>query len=259
MGPMFRKARSANKRESAQPVACGTARYREVTREPLYCLVFLFPLVAAYELGAVFLRPQAWPEQRLVAQRLIQQLVAWFGTDAVWAPGAALLLTLLAWQVWSRKPWRLRGGVPLLMVAESLLLAAPLFVLARLLPQGTGPGGVGIAPEGLRVYLVLALGAAVYEELVFRFYLISGLRRLLTDVCHVPKGAARITAMALAAVAFGACHLKPIGAETFAWPLFLMLTAAGAYLAFVFVFRGLGVATGCHAAFNLISLLLDTS
>ena len=33
MGLMFRKARSANKRKSAQPAACGTTPYWEVTRE----------------------------------------------------------------------------------------------------------------------------------------------------------------------------------------------------------------------------------
>ncbi len=228
------------------------APYWEATREPLHCLVFLLPLVVTYEVGALLLRPQAWPEQRLVAQRLIQQLAAWLGTDAVWVPGAALLLTLLIWQFSRGKPWRVCGRIPLLMIFESLVLTLPLFVLGKLLQQTTGPA----AGEGLRVQVVLALGAGVYEELVFRFYLISGLRRLLGGVCRAPRRAAIVTAAVLAALIFAACHLQPIGSETFAWPRFLMLATAAGYLSVVFVLRGLGVSTGCHAAYNLISLAL---
>ncbi|MFQ5807852.1 MAG: type II CAAX prenyl endopeptidase Rce1 family protein [Phycisphaerae bacterium] len=246
------------KKRASQPAGPFAVPYWEATREPLYCLLFLFPLVVIYELGALLLRPEAWPEQRLVAQRLIQQLAAWFGTDAVWVPGVALLVTLLIWHFSNRKPWRVRGRVPLLMIFESLALTLPLFVLGKL-AQPTSGGGPGAASvESLRVQVVLALGAGVYEELVFRFYLISGLRRLLTGACHVPKQVATLAALVAAALLFAACHLQPIGSETFAWPLFLMLTAAGGYLSIIFVLRGLGVSTGCHAAFNLISLALST-
>lgn len=253
---MSGSVRSATELGVLRPANPSDVPYREATRRPLCCLVFLFPLVAAYELGALLLRPEAGPEQRLVAQRLIQQLLAWLGTDAVWVPGAALLLTLVIWQLWSRGSWRVRGRVPLLMVIESLVLTLPLFVLRGLF-QETTAGPPDAAPgDVLRARLVLALGAAVYEELVFRLYLISGLIYLLVHACRVPKRAAIPAAVALAALVFAACHLRPIGSESFAWPLFLMLTAAGGYLAVIFVLRGLGVSTGCHAAYNLIALAL---
>ena len=97
------------------------------------------------------------------------------------------------------------------------------------------------------------------EELVFRLYLITMLMGLLTVVCRVPKRVALPIAVVLAALAFAGCHFGPIGSETFSWPLFVMLTVAGAYLAVVFAVRGLGVATGCHAAYNVMSLLLGSS
>jgi hypothetical protein len=247
---MSGEARSATKNNAVQPTAPFAGPYWEATREPLHCLVFLFPLVVIYESGALLLRPEAWPERQLVAEHLIQQLAAWVGTDAVWVPGVALVLTLLIWQFSRHKPWRVRRRVPLLMILESLVLTLPLFVLGKLLQQVAG----GAPLEGLRVQMVLALGAGVYEELVFRFYLVSGLRLLLEGVGHVPKRAAILSAIVLAALIFAACHLRPIGSETFAWPAFLMLIAAGGYLSVVFVFRGLGVSTGCHAAYNLISV-----
>jgi membrane protease YdiL (CAAX protease family) len=213
--------------------------------------------VAVYELGAVLLRPEAWPERRLLAQSLIQHLVAWLGADAVWVPGVALLLTLIVWNLWTRGSWRLRGSVPLLMILESLVLALPLLVLGKLVQQTAG-GAEGESGDGLRVQVVLVLGAAVYEELVFRFYLVGGLMRLLSGACRAPKRAAKLAAVTLAALIFAACHFEPIGSESFAWPRFLALTVAGGYLSIVFVLRGLGVATGCHAAFNLVAVALGT-
>jgi membrane protease YdiL (CAAX protease family) len=228
------------------------APYWEATRTPVYCLVFLLPLVVAYELAAVSLRPEFDPQQRLVAQRLIRQLVAWLGTDRAWVPGAALLLTLVVWQLISRGSWQIRARVPLLMIVESLVLTLPLLVLGRMLQQTSG----GAVVPGLWARVVLVLGAGIYEELVFRFYLVSALKRLLGDVCRVPKRAVAPTAIIAAALVFAGFHFYPLGAETFAWPVFLMLTGAGAYLALVFVLRGLGIATGCHVAYNLIVLLL---
>jgi membrane protease YdiL (CAAX protease family) len=61
-----------------------------------------------------------------------------------------------------------------------------------------------------------------------------------------------------AAAIFALCHVRPVGAEPFAWPTFLMRLAAGVYLSLIFIARGLGVATGCHAAYNLILLFMTS-
>jgi hypothetical protein len=54
-----------------------------------------------------------------------------------------------------------------------------------------------------------------------------------------------------AATLFAWCHYQPVGLDVFAWSTFLVRLAAGAYLTLVFIWRGLGIAVGCHAAFNL--------
>lgn len=251
MPPMASKTKPKRTRKPAveQPI---DSSYWQATREPTACLIFLLPLVVAYEMGALMLRPEVWPEQRLVAQSFIQKLVAWFGTDAFWVPGLALLITLLAWQLISKAPWKLRGWVPPLMIVESLVLTIPLLVLGRLALEATD----GVFDRQMRIQIVLALGAGVYEELVFRFYLITGLTVLLTSAAKMPRNIATAAAVILGALLFSFCHFTPIGSETFRWPLFFMFAAAGGYLATVFVLRGLGVSTGCHAAFNLITLIL---
>ena len=223
--------------------------YWSATRQPNACLAFLLPLAIAYEIGAFALRPGGHAAQGLVAPNLIQHFIAWLGADAVWVPGVALVLTLVVWRLLAKRPPPLRAPVLLLMMFECVVLTLPLFVLGAFLQQ-TLPG----PPPRFSGKVVLALGAGIYEELVFRFYLFGGLAWLLSRKLGVRRLAAVCIAGVVATIAFAACHMEPIGAEPFAWPRFLVLAVAGAYLAVLFLFRGLGIATGAHAAFNIIAL-----
>lgn len=213
-------------------------------------MLLLFPLVATYEFGALVIAPTGPLRADLVAYGLIQGLLGWLGAGGFWLPGVVLLLTLLIWHVLSGQPWRIRGWVLPLMLAESIFLAGPLLVLNRVALIASAP------QADLAARIMVAVGAGVYEELVFRLYLISGLTLLLVRVLRAPKQAALWLVVGLAAVIFALCHAQPIGAEAFAWRSFLMRLAAGVYLSLIFIGRGLGVATGCHAAYNLILLAL---
>ena len=223
--------------------------YRRSAREPINCLAFLVPLVVICEAGIWLTEPESG-SQKLVAQSVLRQFAAWFGTDAVWIPGAALLATLLIWQSWGKRSWRLGWRTPLLMAVESVLLAVPLLVLGRLLQQG-GDSGSAI---GLPRLAAMAIGAGVYEELLFRFYLVGGLTLAIRYLFGILPAQAALAAAVLSSLAFAGCHFQPVGAEPFAWLGFTILTGAGLYLAIIFIGRGLGVATGCHVAYNVISV-----
>ena len=110
----------------------------------------------------------------------------------------------------------------------------------------------------VREQIVLALGAGIYEELVFRLYLIVGLTWLLQDGLHVVRKVSIPLVVCLSAGIFAGCHFWPIGDAAFDWRHFVFLALAGTYLALVFLSRGLGIAAGCHVAFNLIPLMWAT-
>jgi hypothetical protein len=244
----------AKSRPAAQEPSSMWRAYVEDVRRPLYCLLFLFPLVATYEFGALLLRPVSYPGLQLVAHSLIRELLGWFGASGSLLPALALLLTLLVWHLLSRQSWRVRGWVLPLMACESILLILPLIVLDQLL-GATSPTSTLADP---RQQMVLALGAGVYEELVFRLYLIAGLLWLFENGLRIRNTAAQCTAVVLSAAIFAACHFHPVGIEQFNLAHFLQRMAAGAYLAVVFLLRGLGITAGCHAAFNLAVVLCAT-
>ena len=193
-------------RRPAPPGAQSLRRqYAEEAARPLYCLLFLFPLVATYEFGALILRPEVGPGQQLVAHSLIQRLLGWFGASGLWLPAAALVLTLLIWHLLRRYPWRIRGWVLPLMMMESLLLTVPLFVLWQVMRVN---GSAPVALD-LRRQIVLALGAGIYEELVFRLYLITGLTWLLAKLLRVSKKVSGPLVIVFSAMVFAASFFIP--------------------------------------------------
>ena len=108
----------------------------------------------------------------------------------------------------------------------------------------------GVAQWGQN--LVLAIGAGIYEELVFRLMCITLLAILFVDVVKIRKATAMAIIVVLSSLVFAAHHYPPLGRDTFDAVTFLFRAGAGAYLATVFVVRGFGLAAGCHAVYDVI-------
>ena len=223
-------------------------RYLRESSRPLNCLLFLLPLALAYEVLSLLSDRDVG--HNLLAHSAIAGVLGWFGLVGIWVPPVVLIVALLVWHRRQHHRWQLSFWVLPWMLLESLALALPLLTLSALF--GPPPGG-GVA---LRVQLVQALGAGVYEELVFRLLLIAGLAWIFAEVLHLGRQEASWTAVGLAAVVFALCHFEPIGSDAFAWGPFWFRLAAGAYLSAVFLGRGLGIASGSHAAYNLLLVWL---
>lgn len=220
--------------------------YAEATVRPVYALAFIGPLIVLYELGTLLFQGPSEPRRVLVAQSLVEHLVAWIGATGPIVPGLVALLSLLIWHAIRRDSWRMDWRVLPVMLVESALLTVPLLVLNRLALRVDGH----LAPD-----IALAIGASVYEELVFRLYLIGALVLMLKSICNAPAMIATSIALPVSAALFAVAHYQPIGGETFSWPGWLARCTAGLYLGGVFLLRGLGISTGCHAMYNVLLLI----
>jgi len=104
--------------------------YLELSRRPVYCLVFLAPLIIGYEIGALTER------RTLLAEQMLRDLLTLSGRSFNFLSGLFVLLVMVGWQIASRESWRVRMQVPALMFAESVMLTLPLFLLHAVLPAG---------------------------------------------------------------------------------------------------------------------------
>ncbi|MGE3182525.1 MAG: CPBP family glutamic-type intramembrane protease [Phycisphaerae bacterium] len=222
------------------------ARYFQVTCRPLYQLVILLPLIATYELGRLVIQNPIHSGREIVARRLINLALQWFGMDATWLAGVVFLGILVYMHSRARRVPEWRTSFALLMILESAVLALPLLMLSKTMLFA----GAASAPMCLQ-----AIGSAVYEEFLFRFLLLGALLWLLRAKLGVRKFATDTALVVAVGILFSLFHFRPVSSEVFAVGPFVYRALAGAYLGGIFISRGIGIAVGAHAVHNLAVLL----
>jgi hypothetical protein len=241
------------------------ATYWRAAREPRYSLLFALPLLALYEGLSLALSHSAVSGIRNGADVLLKVIFVGFGGRNGLIAFGALMLGMGAWLVWrdfQRHPGPVRIAVLAGMVLESIGYAALFgFVVSGLTAVLLGSPllsmGGAVAPLPLGTQLVVSLGAGIYEELLFRVLLVSGLvaiGRALGWGRPVSLGAAVV----VSALIFSAFHyVGPLG-DVLTLPSFTFRAIAGVMFSALYVTRGFGITAWTHALYDIaLSLLLS--
>lgn len=249
-----------------KPASTDSARgYFTLSTRPLHVLVFLLPLIVLYEAGTmIFLTDRARGVVETIRAHSI--LLGFFqeaGVVGPFLPGLALITVLLVWQSIRRDPWRVSPGVLLGMAGECLVWTAPLFVLGGLIYRAIGGGSVAaaaLAASDLHdmswpARMTIAVGAGLYEELLFRMIGIAAVHFLVVDLLRRTDDTGRWVAVTVTAVAFALYHEIATRAGI-DWPLLALFTGAGIYLGWLFLKRGLGIVVGVHALYDALILVV---
>jgi membrane protease YdiL (CAAX protease family) len=270
--------------------------YAALSKRPLQILLFLAPLIVAYELALVFVLDRgAEGTVTVAAHRAILRLLQEMGfppSTVLSLGGIAMMVLLLAWHVLRRDRWRADPIVAVGMAAESMVLAIPLLAVATLLADAGAmaaeattfapaitPGEIAAGPAadaaptdaprfGIAGAIAISIGAGLYEELFFRWMLIAVLHTLLVDVARMTDRTGTILAVIASAIAFTFYHdLSPstatAGAEAglvlagIDVPRAAFLAIAGLYFGAVYAVRGFGIVVGLHATYDIVTVILE--
>jgi hypothetical protein len=272
--PLSAPARALAGRRLPTP---GPRSYWALSRTPRYSLLLALPLLLLYEALALVLGAVDGLGVRNGADVWIKTpFVLLLGPRGPLAFGALVVLVGLAVVVrdWRRHRGPLRGGVFAAMLAESAAMAVVCGLVvgsatARLLQSLPGlavgvaqgrPAGpaadaaAGVAGLGAPAQLMISLGAGLYEELLFRVVLVSGLVLLARRGLGWGGGAASLLATVGGALLFAlAHHVGPLG-EPVTLDAFTFRTLAGLFFSGLYVLRGFGITAWTHALYDVMVL-----
>jgi hypothetical protein len=245
-------------------MAASISDYWRVARAPRYSLTFALPLLVAYEVLAFSLSGAEVSGVRNGADVLLKSLfLALGGRDGLIVFGA-LLVGGGAWLVWrDYRRWRsLDPRVFGLMAAESVAYAFAFGMVTASLTGILLPGlsAVGRAPRlslgsaggwSVPTQLMISLGAGIYEELLFRVILVSGLAWMARRVFGWNTAASGVFAVGVGALIFSAFHyIGPYG-DRLQLVSFSFRAVAGVLFSGLYLLRGFGITAWTHALYDV--------
>ncbi len=235
--------------------------YWEATRRPFPSLLFLAPLIVAYEASVLLVATAADPGSlRPGADAWMRRGLAAVGLSDPWYLPLFLVVALMGWQIARSHDWRLSPAILVGMIAESLIWAVALLGVGRLIdlgfsyleqsPEPLLAVGAGSPRPGLSA-LIGYVGAGIYEETLFRLMLVPTFFATLR-ILQMPQVLASSWAVTASALLFALAHHAGSPGEAFTWYAFIFRWMAGVFFAWVFVLRGFGIAVGTHTAYDIL-------
>jgi hypothetical protein len=238
------------------------ASYFRASREPRHTLFFALPLLVLYEVLAFALSRTELGQVRNGADVLLKSVFVALGGRYGVTAFSVLLLGVGAWLVVRDR--RVNGeirpryfpGMFLESVVYALLLGGVTSALTSLLLNGrlamvAQSGAQGMESFALPTQLMISLGAGIYEELVFRVILVSGLAALAKAVFKwrpLPAGAFAAVAGALI---FSMFHYIGAYGDNLELGSFTFRAIAGVLFSGLYLLRGFGIAAWTHALYDV--------
>jgi hypothetical protein len=237
--------------------------YWRLSRTPRYSLLFALPLLVFYEVAAFLLSGDTIAGVRNGADVLLKSLFVSFGGQRGLFLFDILLLTVGAAFIFRDRrnnPGPMHAGVFAAMLGESvvggLLFGGLAGLLTALLLRGVPRLMLPqMASLSVPTQLTVALGAGIYEELLFRVLLVGGLAFFARRILGWRPVAAGILAATLGALLFSAFHYIGAYGDTFTLSSFVFRLIAGLLFSAMYLLRGFGITAWTHALYDVFLIV----
>ena len=232
----------------------GELGYFSESRSLPLSIVSILPLAMLYQIGIV----QRGYAVRNMAEVWLEGPFGLIGLHAAQVLNVAVILALVI-VLWRSD----HTGIPSLMLVPVMIAEAAVYAL--LLHRSSVVLAQAVYSEAHRVFfaihlkssaeLLLALGAGVYEELLFRLLMVGGGALLLQKVFLWDRTRSVAACLVGSSLLFSAVHhLGPLG-EPLDGYVFTFRAICGLLLGVVYLTRGFGLAVWTHSLYNALVVL----
>lgn len=213
-------------------------------------------MLIAYEICIFTMNHSDIVGMRNGADILFRQFFALYNVYGFYVVGFVVILSFLItyyFQSRGKKAGKFRGQFFLLMLIESMAYGLLMFLLIDRL--GGFTMSIGSSSE-IRQMIVLALGAGVYEEFIFRVIFITAFLFLFKDIFKLHPAISGILSVILSSFIFAAFHYMGAFGDAFNLRSLAIRFAAGVFLSCVYYFRGYGITAYAHTIYDVMVILI---
>jgi membrane protease YdiL (CAAX protease family) len=241
--------------------------YLKKSRAPRYSLLFALPLFVLYEALAASLAGAQASNVRNAADVVLKTPFLMFsgarGSLAFFATVIAICVFFVSRDLTKTRE-RPQPRMFLLMLGESAVLGLLLGIVVATLTQrllgalslSLQSGPTTLEAMGPGTKLMLALGAGLYEELLFRVLLVGGLAAGLKWVFGAGSWVAGLIAAVVGALVFSAFHYVGEYGEPLQLASFTFRAIAGLAFSGLYLTRGFGITAWTHALYDVYVMVL---
>ena len=228
-----------------------TISYWNVTKNIYYSLLFILPMLFLYESMCWIQYFGQSAEIRNGADVLIRQIIFGMENGSEIVYGLLLMIVFFGVMFLNRrvvKNGKLKFTFLLLMIVESLVWCTCFVIIMSVSEQLLlSIMERNIIPE----QFYLAIGAGIWEELLFRVGVIGLALSFLTKIVGYSGIYSVIIAVIFSAIIFSLFHyLGPFG-DNFSYKSFYLRTLAGIFLGSLYMFRGFGITVYTHIFYDM--------
>jgi len=226
--------------------------YFSASRNLLYSLVVIFPMLFLYELLGFINNFDANYQIRNGADVLIRQAFTIFGSNSQLLYGLSLFM-IFCLVGYNHRHTLLNSEINIkflvLIIIESLFWCSGLLILMKGISSLFLAAPISV---DLLEQFYLSVGAGIWEELIFRLGLISVFIYLINSVFRYGKYFSMFLSLFFSGAIFSLFHYIGIYGDIFTWETFILRTFAGVFLGVVFLFRGLGISVYTHIFYDMV-------
>ncbi|MCX7933840.1 MAG: CPBP family intramembrane metalloprotease [Planctomycetota bacterium] len=236
-------------------------KYIEESKAPLSSLLFILPFLLAYHIGLWITNCFVNAHWVNGADRILANFLLKLGGIGPFVGIFCIIISLLIWQHASNYQWKISFQTLFFMAIESFVLAIPLFFFGTIVRYLFSIAATSDLP--FITNIVLAFGAGIYEEFVFRMLAMSILFFIFGTIFQIEGWKLSLLVIVIQALLFAFFHYLPGSQEKIMieskefWHSFIFRFIGGIYFALIYKERGLGIATGTHAFYDIIAVTMN--
>ena len=211
-----------------------------------------------YEVMVLFLNRDQMISLRNGADVLMRQFLSMFGEWGFYVLSISYILIFLFVFLIQKKDWNItviKSDYLLGMLAEGTVWGFGLYFFMRCIPVFL------MFPSGKELFqqITLAIGAGLYEELVFRVISITVIFHLLRLIFQWDKQFSLIISIVISATIFSSFHFIGEFGDVPEFNRFMIRFLAGIFLGIIYFTRGFGIVAWSHSLYDLIVLTRITT